>query len=93
MSNNNFEYKNLFELRKMSVEELSKYYRDLRSYEFDSNKQLESSKLKKKIYFLTKLILKIDRITSGRELVIFNDKRLNSIISAGILIIITINLI
>ncbi len=78
MSNNNFEYKNLFELRKMSVEELSKYYRDLRSYEFDSNKQLESSKLKKKIYFLTKLILKIDRITSGRKLVIFNDKRLNN---------------
>ena len=72
MSSNDFEYKRLLELRKMSIQELSSYYRKLRSYEYDTNKQLESSKIKKKIYFLTSLILKIDRILSGRKLILFD---------------------
>ena len=78
MSSNDFEYKRLLELRKMSIQELSSYYRKLRSYEYDTNKQLESSKIKKKIYFLTSLILKIDRILSGRKLILFDDKRTNN---------------
>lgn len=78
MDNNNFEYKKILELKKMTVQELSAYYRKLRSYEYDNNKELESSKLKKKIYTLTKLILKIDRLTSGRKLIIFDDKRENN---------------
>ncbi len=78
MSSNDFEYKKLLELRKMSIQELSSYYRKLRSYEYDTNKQLESSKIKKKIYFLTSLILKIDRILSGRKLILFDDKRTNN---------------
>ena len=79
MKNNDFEYKKLRELKKMSLQELSSYYRMLRNYEFETNKQLESSYLKKKIYFLTKLILKIDRILSGRKLILFDDKRENNI--------------
>ena len=63
----------------MSIQELSAYYRKLRSYEYDISKPLESSKIKKRIYFLTKLILKIDRLLNGRELVIFDDKRSNNI--------------
>lgn len=78
MSSNEFEYKRLLELRKMSVQELSSYYRELRRYEYDTNKQLESSKIKQKIHFLTDLILKIDRVLSGRKLVIFDDKRANN---------------
>ena len=70
-----FDYKKLSELKKLSLDELSSYYRQLRSFEYDNNKPLESSELKKKIYFLTKLILKIDRITSGRKLIVFDDKR------------------
>lgn len=70
-----FNYKKLKELKQLSLDELSSYYRQLRSFEYDNNKPLESSKLKKKIYFLTSLILKIDRITSGRKLIIFDDKR------------------
>ena len=70
-----FDYKKFKELKKLSLDELSSYYRQLRSFEYDNNKPLESSELKKKIYFLTKLILKIDRITSGRKLIVFDDKR------------------
>lgn len=73
-----FDYKKFSELKKLSLDELSAYYRKLRSFEYDNNKPLESSELKKKIYFLTKLILKIDRITSGRKLILFDDKRSNN---------------
>lgn len=79
MSCSKFEYKKLLEIKKMSLDELSSYYRQLRSYEYDINKPLESSELKKKIYKLTSLILKIDRLTSGRKLIIFDDKRSNNI--------------
>ena len=82
MEHSNFEYKKLLELKKLSIQELSAYYRKLRSYEYDINKPLETSKMKKKIFFLTRLILKIDRLTSGRKLVIFDDKRNNNT-SAG----------
>ena len=75
MGHNNFEYKKLLELKKMSIQELSAYYRELRSYEYDINKPLETSKIKKRIYFLTILILKIDRLLSGRKLILFDDKR------------------
>lgn len=77
MEQDNFDYKKLLEIRKMSTQELSRYYRKLRSYEYDINKPLETSELKKKIYFLTKLLLKIDRLLTGRKLVIFDDKRTN----------------
>ncbi len=75
MEYSNFEYKKVLELRKMSIQELSSYYRKLRSYEYDINKPLETSIIKKKIYFLTRLILKIDRLLSGRKLILFDDKR------------------
>ncbi|MCR4581589.1 MAG: hypothetical protein K5666_03670 [Bacilli bacterium] len=78
MANDAFAYKRLFELKKMSLEELSSYYRQLRSYEHDTGKPLKSSTIKRKIYFLTKLILKIDRLLSGRKLILFDDKRENN---------------
>ena len=34
----------------LSIEELSAYYRRLRSYEYNIDKPLESSEIKKKIY-------------------------------------------
>lgn len=70
-----FEYKNLIEIKKMSLEELNSYYRMLRKYEFETGKELNSSNIKKKIHFLTMLILKIDRLTTGRKLIVFDDKR------------------
>ena len=79
MASSDFEYKKILALKKMSIEELSSYYRQLRSYEFDNNKPLESSLIKKRIHFLSNLILKIDRITTNRKLYIYDDKRNNNI--------------
>lgn len=69
------EKKNLLELKKLSLEELCFYYRELRRYQYENNIPLKSSELKKRIHFLTMLILKIDRITTGRKLIVFDDKR------------------
>ena len=74
-----FIYKNFLEKKFISLEELCSYYRALRFYENDINKPLESSSFKKRIYPLTKLILKIDRITTGRKLIVFDDKRADKI--------------
>ena len=79
MEHSNFEYKKLLELKKISIQELSAYYRKLRSYEYDINKPLETSRIKKRIYFLTRLILKIDRLLSGRKLILFDDKRSDNV--------------
>lgn len=70
-----FEYKRLLQLKKMSLEELNSYYRMLRGYEFSIDKPLESSELKKRIHALTMLILKIDKLLTGRKVEIFDDKR------------------
>lgn len=75
MEKGSFEYKRLQQLKQMSLEELNSYYRMLRNYEFSNNKPLESSELKKRIHALTMLILKIDKIFTGRKVVIFDDKR------------------
>ena len=52
MDNNKFKYKKLLEIRKMSVESLSAYYRKLRSFEYDTNKSLESSEFKKSSFII-----------------------------------------
>ena len=36
-----FDYKKLSELKKLSLDELSAYYRQLRSFEYDNNKPLK----------------------------------------------------
>ena len=82
MEKNSFEYKNLIEIKKMSLEELNSYYRMLRKYEFETGKELSSSNIKKKIHSLTMLILKIDRLTTGRKLIVFDDKREKNIDNA-----------
>ena len=40
-----FEEKKLIEIHRMSLDELNRYYRYLRKYEFENNKPLESSEL------------------------------------------------
>ena len=70
-----FEEKKLIEIHRMSLDELNRYYRYLRKYEFENNKPFESSELKKRIHKLTMLVLKIDRFFSRRKLEIFDDKR------------------
>ena len=75
MSMSDFDKKNLLEIYRMSLDELSHYYILLRKYEFENNKPLESSELKRRIHKLTMLVLKIDRFFSKRQLVVFDDKR------------------
>ncbi len=77
---NSFQYKTNHQihkecLQKMYLEAVCAYQRELRRYEASIDKPLESSELKKKLYFLAQTILRIDRITTGRKLNIFDDKR------------------
>lgn len=74
-----FQYRKLLDIRRMTARELSTYYRRLRSHESDIDKPLESSRMKKRLHGLTRLILAIDRVLSGRELVVFGDKRSGNI--------------
>ena len=70
-----FDTKNLLELRKMKLEELEKYYRDLRRYECENNLPIKGIELRKKTYSIVKLILKIDKILNRRTVKIVGDQR------------------
>ena len=70
-----FEYKNLIEKRKMSMESLKKYNRELRKYECENNIPVKGIEIRKKIYKLIQFILKIDRLLNKRTLTIVGDKR------------------
>lgn len=71
-----FEKKTLFELRKQSVNEINKYYRELRKYKYENNIELKGIKIRKNIHALMMIILKIDRILKKEKIIILKDKRL-----------------
>lgn len=71
-----FEYKSFIEQRKMALEELKMYYRALRKYEYGQDLPIKGIELRKKCFFLVKLILKIDRLLNLRNLKIIGDKRI-----------------
>lgn len=64
----------LFEKRKMAIEELVEYYAEYRIYCFEKGDKLKGIEIRKKIYPLVKLILKIDQILSSEKNVIIGDK-------------------
>ena len=68
-----FDKKNLIERKRMAIEELVKYYCELRKYNYKKGKELECIKLRKNIYFLIKLILKIDQFISKENIIVIND--------------------
>ena len=70
-----FEKKGLLELRKLSLDELKKYYVELRKYEFDNSVPLKGIKLRQKIHKLLLSIIKIDRVLAKEKLIIVDDKR------------------
>ncbi len=71
-----FEKKNLIELKKLTLDELSKYYRDLRKYNYDNNlEKYKTPEIRYKINDLVQLLLKIDKILSKREVHLLDDKR------------------
>lgn len=63
----------LIEKRKYAIEDLVKYYAELRKYEYKKGEKLKYIQLRKKIYFVIKLILSIDQLLSKEKIVILND--------------------
>lgn len=72
---NQFKKKNLLELRKLSLDELKKYYVELRKYEYENSVPLKGIKLRQKIHKLLLNIIKIDRALTKEKLIIVDDKR------------------
>ena len=70
-----FKKRTLFYLRKQSVDEINKYYRELRKYEYVNGIELTGIELRKKIHKLLLTILKIDRILKKENIIILNDDR------------------
>ena len=65
---------NLFQKRKMAIEDLVKYESELRKLKYHNGDKLKGINLRKKIHFLVRMILKIDQILSKEKIVILNDK-------------------
>ena len=70
-----FEYKNLLELKKMQLNELELYYMQMRKYEYDNHIPLKNIKIRKEIHNILLTLVKIDRILSKEELYVIGDKR------------------
>lgn len=68
-----FKKLSILEKRKMAIEELVKYYAELRKYNYKNGDRLKGIELRKKIYFLIRTILKIDQLLSNEKIVILND--------------------
>lgn len=73
-----FNYKSLVQLKKMTIEDVNSYYRNLRKYEYENNIPVKGVDLRKKTYKLIKLILKIDKLINKRTVTIIGDKRVET---------------
>lgn len=73
-----FTRKSLIELRKLSVDELSKYYMQKRKWEFEHKIPLKNIELRNKIHSLLVLIIKIDRLLNKENIKIINDGRIKT---------------
>lgn len=65
---------NLFQKRNMAIEELIKYYSELRKASYFRGEKLKGIALRKKIHFLIALILKIDQLLSQEKIIIVNNR-------------------
>ena len=71
-----FKKLNLLQKRRMSIEELVKYYAEYRIDCYNKNEQLKGIEIRKKIHFLINLILQIDEVLSGENnIIIGNENR------------------
>ena len=73
-----FNYKNFFELKKMKLDELELYYKELRKFEYITGKNNEYIELKKRINSIIILLLKMDRIIAKRSVNIIGDKSIKT---------------
>ena len=74
MSDNQFKRKNLFERRQMAIEELVKYYAELRKCNYHKGNKLKGIEIRKRIHFLCNFILKLDQLLSKESIVVIGDK-------------------
>ena len=68
-----FKYLNLLERRKLAIEELVKYYSELRKYEYHKGEKLNFIELRKKLHFIISLILITDQLISKEKIHVVND--------------------
>lgn len=73
-----FNKKNLLQLKKMSLEEVKKYYVELRNFEYDNNIPLKGIALRQKIHKILLHLITIDRLLQKDELVVISDKHVKS---------------
>lgn len=72
------EVKDKKELKKMSLEEVQSYYRNLRKYNYEHNLPIQGIEERKKKYKLNRVFLKADKIICHRIVKIIGDKRVKS---------------
>ena len=70
-----FEKKNILELKKMTLEEVKKYYVELRKYEYEENIPIKGIEFRKNIHNLLLRLIKLERHLSKQQLEIINDRR------------------
>lgn len=73
-----FEFKTKAELKKMTLEEVEKYYRTLRKFQYEQNKPIEGIEERKENYPKIKFLMKMDKISNLRTVKIIGDKRINT---------------
>ena len=71
----NFKEMTLFQKRQMAIEDLCKYYAEYRRFQYDNGSKLKCIELRKKIYFLIRLILIIDQVFSKEDVIVLKDDR------------------
>lgn len=64
----------LIKKRNMAIEELVKYYAELRKINYNNGEELKGINLRKRIHFLVDMILKIDQILSKEKIIVISDK-------------------
>ena len=69
-----FKKLNLFEKRKMTIEELVKYYAEYRIYCYNKHDKLKGIELRKKIHFLINIILEIDKVISREKNILIGNE-------------------
>lgn len=62
-----------FQQRKMPIDELSKYHRDVRKQNYDTGKKLSGIEFRKYNYWFVRFVLKIDQLMAKEKIVILAD--------------------
>lgn len=73
-----FKKKSLLEIRNMTIDEVSKYYVELRKYEYDNKIPLKGINIRNKIHKLLVELVRIERKLNDETLMVINDERVKS---------------